>query len=444
MNWKQLHWSDQALILSILAVVIQATQQIAGVTIVPLPSLVCVGAYLCCLVLVFLSQRGLNLKLPAEALIVCLLGPLFIAYGQLTSSRTYSQAETDLFLAVTAFLLLFGLIHLRQNGATSALETSLGVAFAILGLFNGGLGIMKLSIDSGGGRAGFVRDLNPYPSGTSLVADYNMSALATLLGVISFAFFASRQKDWKLKALLYSFSGLLAIVPLISNSRRYLIAFGALTILSAGALLWPVLTKSKTMSLIQTATRGAGALFLLGPAILLSLVVVGTIQKVPEVGVGSTFNESIARFRTLSQLNEALASSRGSHWDAGTEYLQRANPTIWLTGSGFDYMMHISDDTLEDHPHSPILSALLYGGVLACLALLVLLVRSGIIMLQHFASYPLFIACYVPCLMFLLVSGNAYSSTFLLAFLPALGYSLLVPGRNGSSQKSASTRDLSG
>lgn len=126
-------------------------------------------------------------------------------------------------------------------------------------------------------------------------------------------------------------------------------------------------------------------------------------------------------------LQSSLAIPRIQRWRYGWELLTTEYST-WhkVTGNGFDYMKKyalnfFNNDQRLDWPHNPLLSLVLYSGILGLLVYLVLILQVLYLFLKHNRTLWIFFIWYLIALFYSLFSGNNPFDP------PLLGYILTIP-----------------
>ena len=119
--------------------------------------------------------------------------------------------------------------------------------------------------------------------------------------------------------------------------------------------------------------------------------------------------------------------SRGDRWSYAIELFQNYNMTETIFGGGFGYLGKYNskfsgDKNGYDYPHSPILSALLYSGIIGVFFYLFFLVKS----LQYYLNYRFdlfeFVVFFAIIMLFVLISGNSHFSFPVLIFITIIPF----------------------
>jgi hypothetical protein len=268
-----------------------------------------------------------------------------------TSTPFAYQVVRDLCI----FALLLGVFLLAGEDATDgffAVIVPLGVATAVLGL------VKMAMLDRGYLFKPLLDSCSSYPAGTSFCVDYNILGLLWLLAIIG----AMKSRWWFVAALLVA-AGMLV------GSRRFILLAPFLPI------AWVLLERKK--ALLKVAGVAVAAF-------VLTLAVTDSDQYmkhqkgvlpwsvvdwtgVRPIGDMQGPNRTYAgvMLGTMGADSGYGAGARIDRWKLGVENLN-------IAGSGFDYHTEFSCKFVEcqylDHPHMPVVSEWLIGGVLAGLA----------------------------------------------------------------------------
>jgi len=306
----------------------------------------------------------------------------------------------------------------------------------------------------------------PYPGGTSTAHDYNFYALSVACGVIACAGLWSTDR-WRY--LTVAGAGIGVGAGLLSGSRRFALAVMAIALL---AFLFPrLLGLVRTAVALRLAATAVLAGTLFGMAQLFFVQALnGELNSDPALRSGQADTLYIVgRLSTLSDAARAALASieqavgtgiegagdgpigaprgqgagfgksrpgadspeviaaRLDRWRFGLELFLRSGNT--LVGEGFGYGSLFADrfqvHTGYDYPHNLLISALLYGGLVAMAALVMLMFVSlwmylGLIRRFGQGFVPL-AAMYFVVGFYCLVSGDTFFS------MPVLGVFVALP-----------------
>ena len=324
-------------------------------------------------VLLRLADRGASgLSLgDAPFNLICILLFISYCYGIIIStdfpgSLLFRETTTGLVAIAVAFTVANGDWDVEER---HKLVTTLAWALLATGVFVGAIGAWKFyAFVTRGEVLGFILAASSggYPWGTSLVSDYNFYALTILAAILSAMFLADGRPAIVQVALALLVAGLF-VVGFLAGSRRFWVAA-------------PVFVIAQTVWMMQ---RGGvwnvlpmNATFL---AVLLAVpVVLGRFTDAGLADIMTSGWDLQLRLRTLLDADSGFGS-RFELWQSAAYRLNGATP--WV-GSGFDYMRWFScefgDCTGVGYPHMPVLSAYLYGGVIAATLTLALYAYTAI------------------------------------------------------------------
>jgi len=271
--------------------------------------------------------------------------------------------------------------------------------------------------------AGYCTDLiapncpQNYPWGTSLVGDYNFFALTLLFGAL-----ATVHKWATADSLSHSLGwsavlGVILFAGMHAGSRRFWI-IAPIAIATGIALTWLRHRQRAAFNkLFQRLALGVVCSW----AILEAGVWVFTMTESTSTGLMASRLHSLA-----DQAESYGLSARLERWRYA---LSLIDLQTFFAGAGFSYRSafgcHFIDCTVEDYPHLPLLSALLYGGIGAALATLACF---GIVLFKAWRalnedSRPDIGISMMICLIFISVSGDTLlSAPVFLAILLMLSF----------------------
>lgn len=114
-------------------------------------------------------------------------------------------------------------------------------------------------------------------------------------------------------------------------------------------------------------------------------------------------------------------------WEYAIEYFKSQSLQEKLFGSGFDYLKDFGlkfnkSENQLDYPHNPLLSALLYSGLIGAVFLLFFLFVAFYYALIYIKKHPLYSSMLIVCSMFVFFSGNSIFSVPVFLFLFSLSF----------------------
>lgn len=324
------------------------------------------------------------------------------------------------------------------------------------------LGLIKLGFTMNGVELDFLEYSKLYPTGSSLVQDYNSYALAVFVGLCSLSlFYLKRQawKDWVVHLLVF----LSTTAMLYSSSRR---GFVLLIMLNVALLfIWKAkreipFARERAKSLFYASSLSfvMNFMFLAGfPTLFKSNVWdwMGFDQE------SNRYQSTTIFFRYYSLVNkdhnfatqyaffyydgveekeeffkevdmEGMVNnvydnktykSRWYRWVHGLEiYATEYSFAHWLFGNGFTYLKayQIEYEAMSlgsDYPHNPAIAALLYGGLAGLAFYLWFVVVSLKAYLKYFFELLPFSLLFFFVLIFSQMSGNTFLSLPLMVIL---------------------------
>lgn len=378
-----------------------------------------------------------GLKVPANGFtLLFLLVVAFYLYGLLLTERLHRSLLGDfvdslaLVMVYTAAANTFSDVAHRERTIDRFLAVLLAAATAVAIV-----GAFKFMLLLRGQRIGFVDAASggKYPFGTSLIQDYNMFALTLLCAaLIALARLIEARSALRRVIFLACFI-ILCGVGFFAGSRRFWIVapLGIVAVFARASL---------TSGFKRSAT---GFVWFLAPVVLGVALAVTYLGSDLWSALGDSTHRVQSRLLTLLDADRAGGfESRLQRWELAYDLANGA--AIWA-GQGFDYIYMFSckfgSCAAVDYPHNPVLSALLYSGVLGALSVLAWLGYLLYLAFELFwrrssaAMCGLILIVHFP---FILISSNTVLSVK--SFLICAGLcSLLSRRSNGSSLRVASS-----
>jgi len=324
-------------------------------------------------VLMRLADRGASSFVLGDTLFMMLVVILLLgyAYGVILSTDFPGiSLLRDAITGIVAMTVVFTVANSEWSEAErdNLVRATAWVLF-LIGIFVATLGAWKLwFFVSRGQTLEFVAvaSSGPYPWGTSLVSDYNFYALTILTSILAGLFLCIGRRPSGQVVLALGISALI-LVGFMAGSRRFWVAAPLFLIVQ---LTWMV--------------RGAGVrrfVPLIGTMLLVLVAAPLVILARSDQELGQLLN---AGWNLQYRLSTLLDSGSGfglrdrfELWFLAADRLTGLTP--WV-GSGFDYMRWFScefgDCSGDGYPHMPVLSAYLYGGIVAGAAVIVLYVYT--------------------------------------------------------------------
>lgn len=259
-----------------------------------------------------------------------------------------------------------------------------------------------------------------YAFGTSLSSDNNMFSLAMFVGFILSITGLSKSQNFKLRVYYLLSSLTITGAICFSGSRRAFLMMMLVYAIVAFKYFKNVLSRKYThIKLIVTSY------------IAIWVVIFGVIFTVySDFDISKVANDpqirtTIERFSSIGKDNIGESfNPRVERWAYSLELFGSLSLPEQLFGSGFNYVSAFSDKynlEIEDYPHNPILSAILYSGIIGSLFLLLLFIAT----LYYLIKYKKLIGfelgiIYVVTFIYMMISGNSLFSYKLFIFLIAI------------------------
>jgi uncharacterized membrane protein len=414
-------WHDKLLTFSLVLVLLKNSTGAIGV---PIPLLPVWLAYLFAgLVYIFVtivSNKPLG-KIDFKAIALVVILAMLIFRGTLNSSRPFPAVEHELLTACALILISACISRLISRGFLGyLLEWCIKGSFMV-GLIGSIVGLRR--IISGTGDSSLFLDEGGATS--SLVADYNMSSLVILIGLLS-GLSLFRQTTHRLMRIGYlPCLIIIAFAPLLSGSRRYILFFGFAVVLTIFYLLYFLVAKWRTLSLQLRGIAATGFTILSVFLIVLGLAVAGNFDTFLSANPSHPVTSVIRRYETIGQFKETVKDSRGILLGRGLEIFESKSFDKQLLGDGFDYLDKMSETGDDVYPHNPVVSALLYSGLVGAIIVGVFIFMPLFRIREIFRKSFWVGGSYIASLFFAIVSGNTYADIFVFPFFCLMARSVL-------------------
>ncbi len=284
-----------------------------------------------------------------------------------------------------------------------------------------------------------------YPIGASLLKDYNYFSLALLVAFTGVAYLLYGMADERRSGALQVVLAFLATIVLLTSSRR-----GVIVLVAIHAALFLVFLRSRLSTAFPVWARFMRNMRLYGLSLMVVLIslaaVIAADGRAHDVFTGMLGLEGdrearfLARYRSIvpedASVPAALADTRWGRYRLAWELFSDVHTGPQkLVGAGFSYIgryvdvywsggAHDAAGAVDyDYPHNPLLSALLYGGVLGCAIIIIYLCAVIRAWARVKGSVVIFAVWQAIFLFFAFFSGNSIFSTpwfVVLSFLPFL------------------------
>jgi hypothetical protein len=243
------------------------------------------------------------------------------------------------------------------------------------------LGLIKyVNILSGSISDTYYNQAGSLISGSSLNADYNVYALGL---AVSLAFSQHLSAFWTGKNWIKFFPHLIPVVILsilLSGSRR--------GILMAGFILFILIFKKKILS---AKNQMELVILLIFPLIFVSFISYYWIDIIAFLTESGLIDYSIERVFTLRE-ELTKENERTTRFAWSLSHFSEYNGIQTIVGNGFGYlkdMGKVFSGDVEDNPHNFLYSALLYGGYIGFIGMLIFVLRLvSLAFTHHILWYP--------------------------------------------------------
>lgn len=348
---------------------------------------------------------------------------IFYLIGILISSKTYNTCLNDItefYINISLLYFLFITIHgnksvdhLKQifKRITKIIAVS-SVFASLVGISNYVLQFYNLE---------FIEGSN----GSSLNMDSNFFALYSFLGIISFLPIITKQLNLLKRIYIQILILLLIINIFFTFSARSLFILGILFFILI--LVQLLILKRRSFYKIKYLSINSRFLtFTLFGLLICMIVVVNQNNLISEsLKSGYIKNQTIGNeYNNAVLINDAFKIDKLKY---ATEIFKGYNTSQKIIGNGFSYLEEFGNKFKNnnndfDYPHNPILSSLLYSGLLGSLFVLVFLIISIYYGLLYIKKYPLFSSMLFISSVFILFSGNSIFSVPIFLFLFSLSF----------------------
>ncbi len=376
------------------------------------------------LLLLFINERKIFLKknfiiefLKANNPLLVL--GLFYLIGILITGKLYQINLRDLFEFIISLVLLFGyfiIIHKSNNPkAFSIIFRNILKLIAFASIFVATIGIIK-----------FVLQLNNIgfavhsPLGTSINSDKNFYALFSLLGLVGMIPWIQKKQPYS-KSFLIQIGILLLLFNVIFSLsyRAGLIILILILVLIIINFQYYFLKSSIKVNNIVSHTRG----------VLISIILLFMLYMKCDktnLNILKITQENIAAFKENPD-KIMIEAFNFDKWQYAFDKFMNQRWYNKLFGMGFDYLEDFGNKFYPkinrfDYPHNPILSALLYSGLLGAFFTFVFIVISVYYGIIYFKNYPLFSLMLYISFLFIFFSGNSLFSVPIFLFLFSLSF----------------------
>lgn len=349
---------------------------------------------------------------------------LFYALGLVLSEELYTKTLFDLFEYGVNFLFLiifFALTYYsRSTEGFFWVFKRISRIIWISSVFIASIGLIKFLMQLTGLPL-FV----DMPWGTSLNSDKNFFALYSFLGLIGLVPRLLNSKKFIEVLFANSIFLLLVLNILFSYSPRSVLLLVLLVIISIGLQLYYLFKRNKTNNILKIKKLRFLTTFVfilvLFIAVLFKTNTISTQKVYPYYFSVDDNNQKEHKSLTF---NDAIQLKK---WEYALSYFKSQPLSAKLFGGGFDYLKDFgakffSDKNKIDYPHNPLLSALLYSGIIGLVFAVFFLSVAFYYTLIYIKEHPLYGSMLLVCSAFVFFSGNSLFSVPIFLFLFSLAF----------------------
>jgi len=346
---------------------------------------------------------------------------LFYIIGIIISQKIFPHNLKDLFEFAVNLMLLFGLFfiihHKQSQNQLLIIFHQITILIQISAVLISVAGILKYYLQV----KGYEIPIDT-PFGSAFNQDKNFYALYSFLGIVSFYPLLIKKNAIKNK-IGYQLLILILITNIVlSFSLRSLFLLLIIFLILLYFQL-SVFFKKNALRINLFANLRLISVVLLFFFILLIFVV----NKQPDYysQIRENYLESSVVIDQEFIVPENLFNM--DQWQYAIDIYQQRSFSGKLFGKGFNYLelfgqQFDNEQTNYGYPHNPVLSALLYSGLIGALFVFVFLMISFYYAVIYFKRYPLFSLMLFVSLMFVFFSGNSIFSVPVFLFLFSLSF----------------------
>lgn len=270
-------------------------------------------------------------------------------------------------------------------------------------------------------KIGFFQIGSLYPWGTSLVVDYNMFSYSLIISLVLLLFAFNNNRSARRAIINSIMLFTISFSILFSGSRRGLAVF---------IIIWIYLLITKSYKTIKKGTLSRRINNTkIGIIIGLLIIIIFGLYLFSDNSLLKTyeFDKIIYRANTIkiSQLEKSFAP-RISRWAYALDIADQSGYKGIIMGTGFDYIANFTNKysnniNIENHPHMPLLSSLLYSGIIGFLITITTYLAPIFLMIKRRKHYGReLLSIYIISLLFFSVSSNSVFSVKMLSILQIL------------------------
>ncbi|MGD9994161.1 MAG: sugar transferase [Salinivirgaceae bacterium] len=353
-----------------------------------------------------------------------ILGLLFI-YALLLSGSLYERSLRDLFeygVNLTFLVIFFNLTYrARKKAGFVYVFNKMTRIIWISAFIVAVLGLIKHALQWGGYSLPVATQF-----GTTFNQDKNFFALYSMLGIIGLLPRLAKASTFFHRLISQSILGVLILNIIFSYSYRSPLLLALLALLMLVLIVLGL--TSQANDFIKQLSRNLRLFTLIYFLAALTFIIGFSRENSGIQKLGNNYIEQVFSVN-YNKIDESLLylTFHFDKWSYALDLFNQRSTAEKLLGDGFDYLSEYGlqfnqDAALTDYPHNPVLSALLYSGVVGAVFILffilVALYYGGI----YFRKYPLYSMMLYTSMLFILFSGNSLFSVPIFLFLFSLSF----------------------
>lgn len=354
--------------------------------------------------LYYLLSREIKLPVNTGIIILFLLVFTYFWGVFLSGGVLYQLNKNEIRNIAFIFILLLvmGPITTQEiNRFIGKLALIMSVTIPFICLFS----LYKLSLFNKGIYLEFLyTSTGEYPSGTSLISDYNMFSLGLFIGLILIIRNYVITSSTYMQIYYLICINIITLTLLLTGSRRAFVVL-IITLIYFGIVSLKKLKNSKYK--VRT-------ILIIISFFAISFTFFGQLTT-----DGATFTNEFERvfnrYETISDADQGM-SSRSSRWEYAFEIINEGNIFEFVFGQGFSYLKLYQDRfnlSHEDYPHNFLLSAFISSGLIGFLITFSLIAFTLLKIIKMVRNESLdinFLLIFIIILTFLFISGNVIVS----------------------------------
>lgn len=410
---ENIAWYDRILAWSLIFLFFKKGCSTANIPLGPVPDYLAYIFLVVSVALVYFAKSNFDLRVDWKTVGILSCLSILMFRGTLISSKEFPSVDYEILTALVVLLVAIALSRLAVAHAFNYfLKYCAGSAF-LVSILNSVLGFRKFL----SGAAGELVALNSEGGlGSSLTNDYNMSSLITLIGILGGIHLARQINVSMRKVPLYVIVAIVSVIPLLSGSRRYFIFWVAFSLFWTVIFLVDQVKNWSSLGLpskMMSSVLGGGLLLV---SFLFILLTFGLLEAALSLSPDHPLQALVKRYQTLAEIQSTMKDSRGFLLERGFEIWDSYTVSEMFFGRGFDYLEQIGEYVAVEYPHNPVVSAMLYSGIIGG-GVVFWFLFSPLFSIRKLFQMSFFVAgSFVACLFFLIVSGNTFASVFQLPF----------------------------